>query len=83
MSASQAVYLAQTCRGDLERLDARFGGYASFWRFCAEKLLEEHLEEDVPYPLWESPMWEEWVQTQRPASADAEPQSAKFSTWLS
>jgi hypothetical protein len=50
MPASQAAYLAQIYRGHLERLDARFGGYASFWRFCAERLVEKPLTEDVPYP---------------------------------
>jgi hypothetical protein len=84
MPASQSAYLARIYHGDLERLATRFGGYASFWRFCAERLLEKPLTEDVPYPLWESPIWKEWVQTQqpRPGSGDAELQSGRFSILL-
>jgi len=83
--ASQAAYLARTYHGDIERLDARFGGYASFWRFCAERLLEQPLTEDVSYPLWESPMWVEWTRSQRPRSGsdDGELQSGKLSILLS
>lgn len=56
-----AVHLARTYREDLVRMDRRFGGYASFWLYCAERLIEDPpKEESVPYPLWESEMWEEW-----------------------
>jgi hypothetical protein len=38
-----------------------FGGYASFWRYCGARLAEEPIEEDrIPYPLWDSFLWEEW-----------------------
>ena len=56
-----AVHLARIYREEIERLHERFGGYASFWLYCAERLIEEPPEEDlVPYPLYESPLWEEW-----------------------
>jgi len=51
---------------ELSRLDEHFGGYASFWRYCAEKLAENPPEEEnLPYPLWESAVWKEWVQGDR------------------
>ncbi|MDQ5809232.1 MAG: sulfotransferase [Actinomycetota bacterium] len=62
MPTKLAVYLARVYREDLGLLSERFGGYASFWRYCAERLIEEPPEEEqIPYPLWESPLWEEWV----------------------
>ncbi len=62
MPAGVAVELARTFGGQTESLEERFGGYASFWRFCAERLAENPpLEGSVAYPLWSSPLWEEWA----------------------
>ncbi len=59
---SVASYLARTYYELLEKLDERFGGYASFWLYCAKRLIEDTPEEtDIPYPFWESEMWEEWM----------------------
>ena len=56
-----AIYLAQSYLEDLKDMHRRFGGYASFWLYCAEKLINEPpSEEYLPYPLWESSLWEEW-----------------------
>ena len=67
MPSGSALYLARLYAQELSRLNERFGGYASFWDYCAEKLSEGVPEEEhVPYPLWESAMWEEWTR------ADAE-----------
>lgn len=61
MPTRMAVHLAKTYRGLIERLDERFGGYASFWRYCAERLIESPPEgETITYPLYESVLWEEW-----------------------
>jgi hypothetical protein len=61
MPKSVAVHLAQSFHEEISRLSERFGGYASFWLFCAERLIDDPPEEDsVPYPLYESGMWEEW-----------------------
>jgi Sulfotransferase family len=50
-------------REELSRLSEHFGGYASFWFYCAEKLAGDPPEgEYVPYPLWESAIWGEWIQ---------------------
>ena len=54
MTSEAAVYLADLYREGLSRLSERFGGYASFWLYCAEKLAESPLEEYPPYRLWES-----------------------------
>jgi hypothetical protein len=62
MTSDAAVYLAGLYREELSRLDEQFGGYASFWLYCAEKLAEgEPDEEYLPYPLWESAMWDDWI----------------------
>lgn len=58
--ARLATFLARSYLEETERLDERFGGYASFWRFCAERLAEGPPDGRVAYPLWESPLWEEW-----------------------
>jgi hypothetical protein len=57
-----AVHLARTYHEEITRLSGRFGGYASFWLYCAKRLIEDPPKEDsIPYPLWESEMWEEWT----------------------
>ncbi len=61
MLAGSAVYLAQLYREELSRLNEHFGGYASFWLYCAEKLVGSPPEKEyLPYPLWESATWEDW-----------------------
>jgi hypothetical protein len=63
MTSDAAVYLAGLYGEELSRLSERFGGYASFWLYCAEKLAEIAPEEEyVPYPLWESAIWDEWIE---------------------
>jgi hypothetical protein len=62
MTSDAAVYLAGLYREELSRLSEHFGGYASFWLYCAEKLSESVPEEEyLPYPLWESAIWDEWI----------------------
>jgi hypothetical protein len=57
-----AAHLAQAYHEDLRKLDERFGGYVSFWLYCAERLINDPpAEEYIPYPLWDSSLWEEWV----------------------
>ena len=54
------AHLARSYRAENAALEERFGGYASFWRFCAERLAEDPPQGSVAYPLWGSPLWEEW-----------------------
>ena len=61
MPASAATHLAHRYREDLRLLSERFGGYASFWLYCAERLAEGPVEGKVPYPLWNSWLWKEWA----------------------
>jgi hypothetical protein len=57
-----AVRLARTYREELKGLHERFGGHASFWLYCADRLIEDPPAEDpILYPLWESEMWEDWI----------------------
>jgi hypothetical protein len=56
-----AIYLARSYLEETEHLEERLGGYASFWRFCAERLIGfPPAEEHLPYPLWESRLWKAW-----------------------
>jgi hypothetical protein len=62
MPVKVAVHLAQNFREEISRLEERFGGYASFWLYCAERLIEDPPEkEEMTYPLFESSLWEEWT----------------------
>ena len=71
-----AVNLARAYREEISWLSERFGGYASFWHSCAQRLAEDPPEEEsVPYPLYESRLWEEWV-----GSHQLEPQSRVLSS---
>ena len=62
MPTKVAVHLARNFREEISRLEERFGGYASFWLYCAERLIEDPPEEEeMTYPLFESSLWEEWT----------------------
>lgn len=79
MPARLAVSLARAYREDARLLEERFGGYASFWRFCADELADRpsggENRRQVKYPLWESKLWERWE-----GSKDISPQSGPLST---
>lgn len=62
MPAKVAVYLAHNYREEVVRLAERFGGYASFWLYCADRLIEDPPQgETIPYPLFGSYFWDEWA----------------------
>lgn len=63
-SLNELRRLASLHCGQIAELDRRFGGYCSFWLWCADRLLADDLEKagsTVPYPLGESFLWEEWA----------------------
>jgi hypothetical protein len=66
MPSWAATHLARRYDQDLQHLSERFGGYASFWLYCAQKLANDPLDETIPYPLWNSWLWKEWKN--RPSS---------------
>ena len=85
MPTRLAVGLAEAYLEDASRLQERFGGYASFWRYSARRLVEEPPEEErLAYPLWESPLWEEWIKesglSPEPGSREASPQTGPLPT---
>jgi hypothetical protein len=62
MPVKVAVHLATNFREEISLLEERFGGYASFWHYCAERLIEDPPDgEEMTYPLFESYLWEEWT----------------------
>lgn len=62
MPAMIAVHLARNYHEEITWLHERFGGYASFWLYCAERLVDDPpTEEYLSYPLWTSHLWAEWV----------------------
>ena len=85
MPTAVASRLAQTYLEDARRLDETFGGYASFWRYSAERLVENPPEgKNIAYPLYNSPLWDEWVAQQgqdpAPGSREADPRSGTLSS---
>lgn len=68
MPAWAAKHLALSYHESLQSLSESFGGYASFWLFCAQRLIEGNLddEERVSVPMWNSPLWKEWLKGQKP-----------------
>ena len=57
-----AVHLAHEYREETGRLADIFGGYASFWNYCAQQLIEDPPEERISYPFWESSLWKGWTE---------------------
>ena len=54
--------LAHIYHDDIRRLAERFGGYATFWLHCAERLIDDPpAEESIAYPLWNSPFYRAWA----------------------
>jgi hypothetical protein len=85
MPTRLAAGLAEAYLDDAKALEERFGGYASFWRYTAQRLVEDPpAGERLAYPLWESPLWEEWVEelglSPAPGSREASPQSGPLPT---
>lgn len=57
-----AAFLGAAYLEEARRLDERFGGYASFWLYCADRLTNRPpAEGSIPYPLGESSIWQDWV----------------------
>ncbi len=80
MSTQLGAYLASVYRDDLRRLHQRFGGYASFWLYCAQRLTDDPpSEEYIPYPLWSSKLWEEWASAPEPVLRSSRLQSGPLS----
>ena len=80
-----AIRLARLYREEIGHLDEQFGGYASFWHYCARRLDEDPPRQaTIPYPFTESFLWDEWVssiaQQPAPGSKEAEAQSGPLSS---
>ena len=75
-AAGAAVHLARRYHKDLQLLSERFGGYTSFWLYCAERLANEPIDGKIPYPLWNSWLWEEWKK-RPPSSTSAYPREGR------
>ncbi len=58
-----AARLARNYGDEIRDLDKHFGGYASFWAYCAERLIQASPSNDdaLVYPFTESIFWDDWV----------------------
>lgn len=62
MPAGVATRLAELYAPLTRDLEARFGGYAGFWAFCADRLRTGAGDsEEIRYPFWQTDLWEEWL----------------------
>lgn len=58
-----AARIAEMYEDTFQKLSDRFGGYASFWLYCAQKLIEDPPDDEtITYPLWESQLWQQWIE---------------------
>jgi hypothetical protein len=56
-----AQHLARLYGEEIDALAARWGGHAGWWRFAAERLLEDDAAGAVAYPFYKSSYWREWL----------------------
>ncbi len=69
MPTSVAVEMARVYHSELTRLADCFGGYVSFWLYCAERLIDEPPEtKNISYPLYRSYLWDVWVENSNDSS---------------
>lgn len=62
MPTHMAARIAEMYEDTFQKLSDRFGGYASFWLYCAQRLVEDPPEDaTIAYPLWESQLWQQWI----------------------
>jgi len=81
MPTKVAVHLAHAYLGEIKELHERLGSYASFWLYCAERLIEDPPTSDVvPYPLWEWAAWREWLEASERTSDRHPVQSGPLSS---
>src|SRR5215210_3954845 len=85
MPTRAAAHLAGIYLEDARGLEERFGGYTSFWRYSAERLVEDPpKEEKIPYPLYNSSLWEEWAgelgEGPGPGTPEGEARSGRLSS---
>jgi hypothetical protein len=52
-----ATHSARRYHKDQQIMSERFGGYAPFCLYCAERLANDPVDAMIPYPLWNSWLW--------------------------
>lgn len=80
-----AARIAEMYEDTFQKLSDRFGGYASFWLYCAQRLAEDPPEDEtIAYPLWESQLWQQWIAQNPDFPTDPkQPLSGVLSTLMS
>jgi hypothetical protein len=62
MPLPMARFLAELYEEELAQVAARFGGYAAWWAYVAERLREETDEDgSVTHPFYDGRYWHEWL----------------------
>jgi hypothetical protein len=67
---SFAVELAMIHDELTAELSRRFGGYATWWRYCRDRVVGLEPSGELPFPFYDGPLWADWL-----ANNTAEPQS--------
>jgi hypothetical protein len=62
LPSAAARRLAELYTVLIDDLDETFGGYATWWRFCRDRLLVDGPDGDLVSPFFEGPLWNEWLQ---------------------
>lgn len=57
------VRLAELYGDQIERLDDAFGGWAAWWRYARDRLVEGDGNGDVAYPFYVTELWSDWLRT--------------------
>jgi Sulfotransferase family len=60
MPLDSAADLAGLYRDRAAAVAERFGGFAEWWHYCCERLIEQGNDRDITFPFYESRLWTEW-----------------------
>jgi hypothetical protein len=45
----------------IDELDEMFGGHATWWRYCRDRLTAREPTEPFPYPFYATELWDDWI----------------------
>lgn len=66
MPVEVAIHLAEVFRDEVDHLAETWGGPTRWWQFTVQQLLEDPPTGSLAYPLWESELWQRWLDAGNP-----------------